>query len=269
MKLSIITINYNNKKGLKKTISSLKKQKNIKKYQYEYLVVDGFSNDGSTNLIRNNALITNYKIEKDKGIADAFNKGINLAKGKYVYFLNSADIFYDNYSLKNILKTLNNKDIYIFKIAVVDKKNIVMNESNNFISLTKQKYRNYLPHQGMIIKKTLFKKYGKYDVSYKLGMDYEWSTRLIKDRKNLKICFLNKLVARMLNDGVSLKHYIKTFIAYHKARVKNNITNSVYSLIISIFFILRRTSGLILRKLINKRFRYQSQVRKSTIFKIF
>ena len=251
MKLSIITINYNNKKGLKKTIRSLKKQKNIKKYQYEYLVVDGFSNDGSTNLIRNNGLITNYKIEKDKGIADAFNKGINLAKGKYVYFLNSADTFYDNYSLKNILETLNNKDIYIFKIAVVDKKNVVINLSNNFVSLTKQKYRNYLPHQGMVIKKTLFKRYGKYDVSYKLGMDYEWSTRLLKERKNLKILFLNKLVARMLNDGVSLKHYIKTFMAYHKAREKNDVINSFYSLIISILFILRRALGSILRKLIN------------------
>ncbi|MDC0376033.1 glycosyltransferase [Pelagibacteraceae bacterium] len=252
MKLSIITINYNNKNGLKKTISSLKNQKNIKRHNYEYIVIDGFSNDGSANLIRKNKFITNYKIEKDKGIADAFNKGINLAKGKYVYFLNSADTLYDDYSLKKILKILNDKDIYIFKIVVVDKKKNIINESNNFISLAKQKYRNYLPHQGMIIKKTLFQKYGKYDVSYKFGMDYEWSTRLINDTKNLKIYFLNKLIAKMINDGVSLKHYVKTFMSYHKARVKNDIINSIYSLIISIFFILKRSAGLSLRKSLNK-----------------
>ncbi len=250
MILSIVTINYNNLDGLKKTFNSLQIQKNINKYEYEYIVIDGLSTDGSHEEIKENNVISKYIIEKDDGIADAFNKGIDVAGGKYIYFLNSGDIFYNDNSLEFMLNQIkdNNYDILINKIAMVNEKDKMLNIVGSSIDLNKQRYRNYLPHQGMIIKKELFNKYGLYDKQYRLGMDYEWSVRLLKDSKKLKIKFLDKVICRMLEGGISQTQYVGTFMAYHRARVKNKIMISPVSYMISLFFIVKRSVGIWSRK---------------------
>ena len=100
-KISIVTINLNMKDGLKKSIKSLMAQ-NLKG-DIEYIVVDGASTDGSLEIIesyKNN--IDKALVEKDNGIFDAMNKGIKLASGEYIYFLNSGDEF----ASENILKTI-------------------------------------------------------------------------------------------------------------------------------------------------------------------
>lgn len=248
MKLSIITINYNNKEGLKRTIKSVANQKLQGNSEFEYIIIDGLSSDGSCELINESSIITKYKIEKDNGIADAFNKGIELASGEYLYFLNSGDIFYDSDSLQYILKSLNKKDMYIYKVAMVDEGENILNIAGKSIDLSKQKYRNYLPHQGMMIKRSLFDKYGKYDIDYRLGMDYEWSTRLVKNNKKLNIEFIDKPISKMLDGGVSQARYIGTFMSYHRARMKNKVMNPITSCAISLFFIFRRSVGNFLRK---------------------
>ena len=93
MKLSIITINYNNRDGLKQTIQSVINQT----YKdYEYIVIDGGSSDGSTDVILEyQSHITYWVSERDKGIYHAMNKGVNVAKGEYCLFLNSGDYFYN------------------------------------------------------------------------------------------------------------------------------------------------------------------------------
>jgi len=250
LQLSIITINYNNKKGLIKTINSVSKQKNFSKHSYEFIVIDGDSNDGSKYIIRKSKVISKYKMEKDRGIADAFNKGINLSKGKYLYFLNSGDVFYSSNSLKKILSKIFNKDIYVYKIAITNNNGLILNIVGKKIDLLKQVKRNYLPHQGMIIKKKLFKVFGNYDITYELGMDYEWSTRLIKNYKTIQLEFSNDILSKMNNCGVSQKYFIKTFMAYHKARLKNNITNFFVSISLSICFIFKRIIGECLRKIL-------------------
>jgi len=248
LKLSIITINYNNKEGLQKTMESVETQNIQNNRDFEYIAIDGFSSDGSSELIKKSNIVTKYKIEKDNGIADAFNKGIELASGEYIFFLNSGDVFYDENSLEHILKNLHTKDMYIYKAAMVDEKGDILNIAGKAIDLSKQKYRNYLPHQGMMIKKSLFDQYGKYDINYKLGMDYEWSTRLLKDSKNLNIEFIDEPISKMLNGGVSQTRFVGTFMAYHRAKMKNNIMNPVFSYLISLFFIFRRSVGNFLRR---------------------
>lgn len=93
MKLSIITINYNNRDGLRQTIQSVIAQT----YEdYEYIVIDGGSSDGSTDVIQEyQSHITYWVSERDKGIYHAMNKGANVAKGEYCLFLNSGDYFYN------------------------------------------------------------------------------------------------------------------------------------------------------------------------------
>lgn len=111
MKLSIITINLNNKAGLQKTIDSVVAQT----YKdFEWIIIDGGSADGSCELIEKYADNISYWIsEPDKGIYNAMNKGIRLSHGEYLYFLNSGDSFFDKNVLSNIVPLLLGKDYYV------------------------------------------------------------------------------------------------------------------------------------------------------------
>jgi len=100
MKLSIITINYNDKEGLRKTIESVLSQTWT---DYEYLIIDGGSADGSLDVIREyEDKITYWISEKDNGIYNAMNKGIVKSKGAYLQFLNSGDYLVDNKVFENM-----------------------------------------------------------------------------------------------------------------------------------------------------------------------
>ena len=86
MNLSIVTINFNNKYGLQKTIESVSSQKINDNTKFEYIIIDAMSNDGSDEIIKDSSKVTKFIIEKDNGIADAFNKGIKLINYEYIYF---------------------------------------------------------------------------------------------------------------------------------------------------------------------------------------
>lgn len=96
---TIITINYNNHSGLINTARSITPllNKNI-----EWIIIDGLSTDNSIDFIKNNSDITTYRIEKDKGIYDAMNKGIDLATGDFIIFMNSGDLFHPDFSFDDI-----------------------------------------------------------------------------------------------------------------------------------------------------------------------
>lgn len=105
MKLSIITINYNNRKGLRKTIESVVEQTFE---DFEYIIIDGGSNDGSVDVIKEYAAHIDYWVsEKDKGIYHAMNKGVQAAHGEYCMFLNSGDTLFDG----NVLSSIASQDV--------------------------------------------------------------------------------------------------------------------------------------------------------------
>ena len=100
MKYSIITVNFNNKEGLRKTIESVIRQSFR---DFEYIVIDGGSTDGSADILKEyDAQIDYWVSEPDKGIYNAMNKGIVQAKGEYLNFMNSGDYFYDNQVLQHV-----------------------------------------------------------------------------------------------------------------------------------------------------------------------
>ena len=97
----IITINYNDAAGLKKTIDSVINQTYT---EFEYIIIDGGSSDSSLQIIKENANQINYWVsETDKGIYNAMNKGIEAAKGEYLLFLNSGDYLLDSLVLKKVI----------------------------------------------------------------------------------------------------------------------------------------------------------------------
>lgn len=169
IKLSIITINYNDAKGLEKTIKSVISQtyKN-----YEYIVIDGDSKDGSKGVIEKYNDNINVAIsEPDFGTYNAMNKGASFAKGEYLLFLNSGDNLYNDSVLHELFETHPTTD-------VVSSCCIDYTETTRYLRTPPKKVSLYtfvggsLPHPTSIIKKTIFDRIGGYNEQYKILSDW-------------------------------------------------------------------------------------------------
>ena len=172
MKYSVITINYKNKKGLKRTIESVINQTNT---DYEFIIIDGGSDDGSKDIIKEyENHITYWVSEKDNGIYHAMNKGVAQAHGDYCIFMNSGDCFHSPYVLDSILNY--EEDIICGKML----KGNTTKPSGLFrpvISLV-DLMRGSLPHQAMFIKRELLLKH-PYDEHYKILSDWKFCLEAI------------------------------------------------------------------------------------------
>jgi len=175
MKLSIITINLNNVIGLRKTIESVINQTSD---SYEHIIIDGGSTDGSVKVIENFLQDKNYAkhvsywcSEKDKGIYDAMNNGIDKASGDYCFFLNSGDTFCDTNVVKRVNEYCFDEDIVYFNILKVCNGQSTLHKYSSSIINEKFFYQNNICHQSVLIKTELQKR-KKYSTNYKLVSDY-------------------------------------------------------------------------------------------------
>lgn len=173
-KLTIITINYNNKEGLQKTIDSVISQ-TLK--EFEWIIIDGGSYDGSKELIEHYAEYFSYWVsEPDRGIYHAMNKGVKKSSGEYLLFLNSGDYLFN--------QTVIEKTMSFFKTNIEDFiVGDVLLESGNKPEITRYTkmlsnniiYKlsfSSLPHQSSFIKKSIFEKYGLYREDFKIASDW-------------------------------------------------------------------------------------------------
>lgn len=181
MRLSIITINYNNVHGLKRTLESVRKQ-NFK--DYEHIIIDGASNDGSIEEIRKYESKTNVKVvvvsEPDKGIYNAMNKGIALASGEYLNFLNSGDCYYEPSSLEKVFAQSFVVDCLIgVAIFLYNHHEVVFCDASSCNYDYEFFMKGSLPHQAMFIKKSVFEHFGGYDESLKIVSDWKHSVETV------------------------------------------------------------------------------------------
>lgn len=174
MKLSIVTINYNNANGLKSTLNSVLNQSTT---DFEYVVIDGGSKDQSLDLImQNDQRIEYYVSEPDKGIYDAMNKGILAANGEYLMFLNSGDLLADEKVVELCLKNIEeHKDVDIFYgdiWGIVDSKaDKWLHTHPESIDLVFLQTQN-INHQSSLIRKSVFDDCGLYPNIYRLAGDH-------------------------------------------------------------------------------------------------
>ena len=167
MKLSIITINFNNVSGLQRTMNSVLSQT---WKDFEYIVIDGGSNDGSKDLIRSYApQLSTWVSEKDSGIYNAMNKGIKYAKGEYCLFLNSGDFLIEKDILQKIFQYNFNEDIVSFSVINTDHVVSFLKSPPKNISLFSLIEGN-LSHPSTLIRRTVFNKTGLYDETKKLSL---------------------------------------------------------------------------------------------------
>lgn len=169
MKLSIVTINYNDAIGLERTIQSVITQ-TFK--DFEYIIIDGNSTDGSKEIIKKYSEKIQVAIsEPDTGIYNAMNKGAALAKGEYLLFLNSGD----NLKYENSLEELFNLDP---KDDIVSSICIDYTETKEYLKIPPKEISLYtfisgsLPHPSTIIKNSVFKQIGGYIEDYKIISDW-------------------------------------------------------------------------------------------------
>lgn len=162
-KLSIITINFNNRDGLRKTIESVVNQT---WQDFEYIIIDGGSTDGSVEVIKEFSDRIDYWInEPDKGIYNALNKGVAAAKGEYCNFMNSGDCFYAPDTLEKVFDSAPTADIVCGNTLVGDQRKLPPKEITfEFL------FNQSLCHQCAFIRTSLMQKYG-YDERYKIVAD--------------------------------------------------------------------------------------------------
>lgn len=171
MKLSIITINYNNFYGLKRTVESVLNQT---WQEFEYIIIDGGSTDGSAVYIESQSSNIDYWVsESDKGIYNAMNKGIAKATGEYLLFLNSGDILDNENALGNAMSQFDNSDLIVFDQKVVGDSIFYLTSPPNDINFSYM-YFGYLPHASTFIKKELFNRAGLYDENLKIVSDWKF-----------------------------------------------------------------------------------------------
>ena len=195
MKFSIITINYNNREGLIRTIESVVCQKNT---NYEFIIIDGGSTDSSVEVIKENERRITYWIsEKDKGVYHAMNKGVAQAHGDYCVFMNSGDCFHS----PDVLDTINEYqgDIICGKVLKGNAKS-PSGPRKSTITLV-DLMRGSLPHQAMFIKRELLLKH-PYDERYKILSDWKFCIEtIVFDNCSFRSC--NIIVADYDTSGIS------------------------------------------------------------------
>ncbi len=192
-KLSIITVNLNNASGLRKTIESVV----IQTFQdYEYLIVDGGSTDGSMEVIKEfSGKIAYWVSEPDKGIYNAMNKGILKAKGEYLQFLNSGDWLVDDKILSIVFKNSRTADIIYGHLNVVFDTGIKLHKSLNETNLSMVYFFNdTIAHPSAFISRRLFAS-GLYDESFTIAAD----KKFFIERIVLQNCTIQQIEEPIVN----------------------------------------------------------------------
>ena len=195
MKLSIITINFNNTDGLRATIKSVKNQSFR---DYEWIVIDGGSVDGSRQLIEENKSQFSYWVsEPDNGIYNAMNKGLLRANGEYVFFLNSGDAFASDSALQEVSPFLKT-DIVIGN--VISEGQITGKRHQQFSMADLYNYS--FPHQASFIRRDLFTRFGLYDEQWRIVADWAFFIDAIV-YGHAEISFMPVIVSAIQDGGVS------------------------------------------------------------------
>jgi len=204
IKISVITVVRNGREFIEQTIGSVQSQL----YQnLEYIVIDGGSTDGTVDVIKSRESgIAKWISEKDKGIADAFNKGITIATGDYLLFLNSDDALANPNVLAEIAEKIAAHD---FPALIYGDCDVLVRDSGEVLYRARIIYSpngllrgQMLPHPSLFTRRSYFEKYGIFDERFKFAMDYEW---LLRGGLKERIVHIPLLVTNVRTGGISTR----------------------------------------------------------------
>lgn len=199
MKLSIITINYNDAAGLRKTLESISPKL---KTNVELIVIDGGSTDKSVEVIHCFENKISYWVsEPDKGVYHAMNKGIEVAKGEYIAFINSGDSLLIDADMEDVLNRASGEDIIYHNLEIVDGVHYTIKKYPSKLDF-KYFLQDTIPHTGTLIKKELFSRYGLYNEYFKIVSDWAFFMDCVLIY-NCSYKYIDSCFATFQLDGIS------------------------------------------------------------------
>lgn len=244
MILSVISIAYNNLPGLRKTLEPF--ENHPFQGKIELIVVDGGSQDGTSEFLQSSHNIQQWVSEPDHGIYNAMNKGLRMATGDYVWFLNSGDYLYDIESLKNLMDSLKeNPDAAYAETMMVNPSGVELGPRSEIttrklpdnLNWKSLRYGMNVGHQSFVIKRSLCPEYNEL---FKYVSDIDWMITALKNCK--KVVKLPGYLACFTLEGFSSSNRS----ASNKERFK--VLQSHYGLIPNLLNHLK----IVVRKILNR-----------------
>lgn len=212
---SIITVTWNAASVISPTLKSVREQTNS---NFEYLVIDGASTDDTLDIIRN-ADIPNTRIfsERDNGLYDAMNKGIDQALGKYLIFLNAGDSFASATTLAQLAQTASgNPGVIYGQTQLVDAERKVTGKRHLTAPkrLTADSFKNgmLVCHQAFVARRDLAP---HYNLHYRFSADYDWCIRVLK-KSQANAYAGDKPIINFLSDGLTSKYHRKSLMERYR-----------------------------------------------------
>jgi glycosyltransferase involved in cell wall biosynthesis len=215
-KISIITVVFNGESLIERTIKSVLEQT----YLYiEYIIIDGLSSDKTLTIIEQyRSNISTIISEKDNGIYDAMNKGLQIATGDYVLFLNAGDELYSNDTLSKVFEISHDADVYYGNTKISNEKGDILADRRltppSHLTWKSLKYGMCISHQSFIAKRKLC---DFYNLDYQISADIDWVINVLK--KSTKIINTEIYISKFLEGGTSNKRKKKALIERFKIMV--------------------------------------------------
>ncbi|MDX2003507.1 MAG: glycosyltransferase family 2 protein [Chitinophagales bacterium] len=230
--VSIITVVYNNKKGLETTLENIL----LQSYPaIEQVIIDGGSTDGTLAVIEEHKEhISYYVSEKDNGLYDAMNKGIKAAKGDYLWFINSGDEIEAPETLENIYNEFGlEHDIYYGETHLVDEKGAILGTRSQLTTRKMPEVMDWksmrmgqvVSHQSFIVRRSIAP---LYDLQYRCSSDVDWGIRCLKKAET--VVNTHQVLTRYLLGGYSKTHQQRCW------KERFNIFKKHYGIFSAVFY---------------------------------
>lgn len=248
--ISLITVTFNAESVLESTVQSIAGQEFT---DYEYIIVDGGSTDGTLGIIRRyEPNISRWVSEPDTGLYDAMNKGLQMARGQYVWFMNAGDRIYNAHTLETIFKAHTaNADVYYGDALFFDNSGRDLGLRSQITphrlpsALTWRDFRHGMVvcHQSFIVKRALAP---PYNLAHPYSADVDWEIRCLKNAHT--IVNVQAVLSRYLTGGFSKKNQRKSLLDRYLVLQKHfglvaNLLNHVWIGLRGAGFVLRRKRG--------------------------
>ena len=237
MKISIITVTFNCELYIADCLASVKAQKY---HNIEHIIIDGGSTDKTISIVKKFSHIKKIVSEPDKGIYDAMNKGIKIATGDIIGFLNSDDFYSNNKVISKVVKEFE-KDSFLdacySDLIYVDQ----FNTSKTIRYVKSSKFQEGLfskgwcpPHPTFFVRRSVYKKFGNFDLSYKFASDVDLMMRFLEKYK-IKSKYIPEVWVKMRMGGVTNKN-LKNIWLQNKEIIhsfnKNNLSVNLLKFLI-------------------------------------
>lgn len=234
--ISIITVCYNAQNEIGATLESIKAQ-TFK--EFEYIIVDGASKDDTLKVVERSGVVPAHIVrERDKGIYDAMNKGLKLATGKYLMFLNAGDSLYSPTTLQQIASVAkSNPDVIYGDTAIVDseRKFLYPRKHRPPVTLTHNSFKNgmLVCHQAFLPKRETAP---MYDMQYRFSADFDWCVKILSKAKHN--ASIEGYMVNYLEEGATTRNHIKSL--RERFIIMSKHYGFVTTLLKHIYFIFRR-----------------------------